>query len=294
MTSAPTPTLEVQDEDVFLSEEIIFRRGLSCAEPVRAQELAGRSCRLVVRGPDGIEREHPRGPSSYDGPSWIRSLRSLECLNDLGAPLIAGTYDLAYQCEGREARCRIHVHEHATPSPAVDMRFPDQLDVETGRPFTVGIDLTNVSGAPLRVVSPGSCYTASVVGFVRADDPPSWSRLDSTAARAATQDASYRTLIDVAHRDALSVVVLAPGEQRSCAVVFEAVFEAGLDTQWLPRERFDVTVGLVVHTFEPGVARPLRWLRRSTGTYLITGARVSTGDARCKDWDWVHVSPRRA
>ncbi|APR88573.1 hypothetical protein A7982_13922 [Minicystis rosea] len=293
VTSAPTPTLDVQDEDVFLGEEILFRRGLACAQPVPALELSARSCRLVVRGPDGLDRVHPREPSGYDGPSRIRSLQFVECLNDLAAPLVAGTYEIAYQCEGREARRRLHVHERATPGPVVALRFPDQLDVEHERPFTVHLDLTNASGAPLGVVLPDICYAASVVGFVSVEEPPSWSRLVATAARAATQNAGYRTPIDVAHRSALSVV-LAPGERRSCAVVFEAVFEADLDPEWRPRERFDVTVGLVVHTFEPDVARPLRWLRRSTGTYLTTGALVSTGDARRKDWEWVRVSPSRA
>ena len=294
MTSTPAPSLEVQDEDVFLGEEILFRRGLSCAEPVPAQELWGRSCLLVIRGPDGIERAYPREPSGYDGRSRIRSLQSSECLNDLGAPLAAGAYELVYACEGREAQRTIHVRERAMPGPVVALRFPDRIDVERGEPFTVRLDLTNASGAPLHVVQPGCCHAASIVGFVSVDDPPSWSQIQATAARAATQLAGYTTPIDVAHRGALSVVELAPGEQRTSEIVFEAVFEAGMDAQWLPRDRFDVTVGLVVHTFEPGVARPLRWLRRSTSTYLATGARVSTGDARCNEWAWVRVSPSRA
>jgi hypothetical protein len=291
MRADPTPSLDVRDGDVFLGEEIVFKRGLSCAARVPAVELWGRSCRLVIRGPDGLVSVHAREPSGYNGPSSIESLGHLECLNDLAVPLAPGAYELAYECEGREARRRIHVREHATPGPVVAVDFPEWIETEPGRPFAVRLELANTSGAPLRLVEPNSCYAASVVGFVSADDPPSWSRLDRTAERAGAQEARYRARVDVGSLGALTMVELAPGERRSYVVVFDEVFRASTGARWRPRERFDVTVGLVVHTFEPPMARPIHWLRRATGGYLATGARLSAGEARCKAWEWVNLSP---
>lgn len=289
----PTPTLDIHDEDVFLGEEIIFLAGLQCSARVDARELYGRTCHLAVTAPDGRTTALVREPSSYDGPSRIARLRRREHLPDLAGPLVPGTYEIRYACEGREARRQIRVHERAEPGPRVDIVFPDRAGVAPGGRFLVRVEVANVSSGPRSFVAPDSCYAASVVGFVNANDPPSWSALNRDGEPEAARGAAYFTPIDAGTRGALVMVNLPPAGRRAYEVSFREVLRESLDDAWRPRERFAVTVGLVVHEFDPGAQRPLRWLRRATAEYLVTGALQSAGEARCEAWEWVRVSPSR-
>jgi hypothetical protein len=291
MSDEPVPTLRVRDEDVFLGEEVVFQAGLRCAAKVPARMLYGRARRIVVRAPDGSETVHERERSSYDGPSEIKALHYCECLNDLAAPLVPGTYELVHQCDGREARQAIRVREPSMAGPAIRFEFPARLDVTPGAPFTARVEVTNASRAPLRIVEPNSTYPASVVGFVDADDPPSWSRLERADEWAAEEAPRYRTPVDFKHLGELAIVECAPGERRTYDVAFLELFRKDDDRAWRPRGRLEVTLGLVAHAFEPDGTRPIRWLRRGTGEYLLTGERISAGEARCKPWQWCRVTP---
>lgn len=291
MSDAPMPTLSVRDDDVFLGEEIVFRAGLQCAAKVPAHVLYRRSRRLVVRTPDGAETVHEREPSSYDGPASIKALHHRECLNDLAAPLVPGTYEIVHRCGGHEASRAILVRDPSTEGPRVRFEFPEHVDLASGAPFTVRIEVTNASRAPLRIVEPNSTYPASVVGFVDADDPPSWSRLQRTREADAASDPRYRTSVALEHLGALAIVDIAPGELRAYDVAFVELLRKDGDPAWRPRERLEVTLGLVVHAFQPNGTRPIRWLRRGRGEYLVTGQRISAGEARCKPWHWCRVTP---
>jgi hypothetical protein len=291
MPAPPQPEIRVRDEDVFLGEEVLFRAGLCADEVVDAAELYGPTCELTIVAPGGAASVHPREPSIYDGPSKIRSYFHREHLIDLlDVPLVAGVYELRFACEGRVATKAIRVRARERPAPNVAFSFPERLDLGPGRPFTVGIELA--SAPSICVVAPDACYAASVVGYMSAEDPPSWWRLDRRGEREATERTGYRTAINLANRSALATIDLARAHRH--AATFEEAFRAGTDARWRPRERFTSTVGLVVHELAPDVNRPIRWLRRTHADYDARGVRLATREARPRTWDWAHVSPSGA
>ncbi len=285
------PVIQCPDDEILVGEEILFGVGLRCGTRVDARDLYARTCRLVVTAPDGSVSIHERGNSSYDGPSRIASLIHCECLNDLVDSVTAGTYDIRYICGGNEAQAQIRVAARA-PAPAVEATFPDPIDVEPGRPFALQFEITNRADTPVRIVAPDSCYAASVVGFMSAEDPPSWSFLTRAFRHDDRRERAWSTKVSSETFGQLRSIELHHDERYRFEVAFEGLFRPDTDKKWMPRERFEVTVGFVLHTLDSRDARPVRWLKRKRADYIVDGSLQSIGEARCRPWEWVRVTPR--
>jgi hypothetical protein len=298
-----TPVIECSDENFLVGEEILFRVGLRCETRVDACELWAKSCRLAITAPDGSVSIHERGPSAYDGPSKISSLIRRECLNDLVDSITEGTYDVRYLFDDRETRSQICIGTGAS-APDVAATFPDPIDVEPGRSFAVRFEITNGAEPRWRMVVPNSCYAASVVGFVSAEDPPSWSRLSTCSPGNEARKIGQAPNIPLGTLDGgdmrptsewkfdqLTSIELDHGQRYRFEVAFGSVFAPERDRRWMPRERFGVTVGFVVQTFDSRFRRPFRWLKRVRADYLVEGTLRGVAEARCRPWEWARVTP---
>ena len=289
ISAAIAPVLQVRDEEVFLGEEILFVAGVRAAVRVEARALCNEPGELRITAPDGGVIVRPHEARSYDGPSQRVSLLHRRCLGDLVPAVTVGDYDLRYLAAGREARARIRVRPSPRSPPVLALEVPDPIDLVPRRPFAVSVALVNVSDAPLRILPPDLCHGASIVGYVVSDDPPLWSRLD----RRLDPVEERGPFAHVAPEDVdeSAFVTLAPGARHVSAVRFDGVFRDSLDAVWLPRERFTMSLGLVVYARVTGASRPLRWLARARVDYGMDGALRGLGAPRPADGAWERITP---
>jgi hypothetical protein len=287
-----SPFVEPRGSEWLVGEEVLFKIGLRSDQPVDALRLADKTCELVILAPDGRRSVQVRGPSSYDGPSTIDNVWYLECLNALVDRLVPGRYELFCRCEGGEAHASVELRARPQLAAiATGLELPRRINVADEGTLDVTIRVCN-GGRRVQMVVPDSCYAASVVGYLHAREPPSWLCLEGADDWDGTGRPGYRTRVSQQTRAQLRMLDLEPTIQHTVKARFAgAPARARLrDPQWRPRERFAITVGLIVYIFGER-DRPIRLLRGVTAHYRAGDGALQSVDADGPLEHWARVTP---